>query len=103
MPVPRWKRKDPSDIADYWFDWGSDAFSASERFLSEDMTIVAHSVTVPAGLTKISDEHTSKTVRVRVSGGTAGVDYPIDCLITTSDGQVFEQTKLLPVEERVQV
>jgi hypothetical protein len=74
MPVPKWKRKDPSDIADYWFDWGSDAFSVSDRFLSEDMTIVAHSVT----------------------------EYPIDCLITTSDGQVFEQTKLLPVEERAQ-
>src|SRR4051812_26156251 len=98
--VAKWKQKDPNDVADYWFDWGSDAQTESIQFLPADETISAHTVTVPAGLTSLADSHTDKTVRVRLSGGTAETDYLITCLITTSTGQVFESTKTLKVRER---
>jgi hypothetical protein len=99
--MAKWTAKDPSDIADYFWDWGSTSIVAAERFLPESTTITAHTVTVPAGITKVSDSHTDKTVRVRVSGGTAGTNYGLTCLITCSDGQVFESTKTLQVVERV--
>jgi hypothetical protein len=100
VTLAKWKRTDPNDVADYWFDWGSDDQAATLRFLPEDEVIVDHTVTVPAGLTKIADSHTDKTVRIRVSGGTAEVDYPITCWIETSTGQEFESTNTLPVRER---
>lgn len=94
-------------MADYWFDWGSDALDPDDRFLPADATIVAHSITVnpseglgDATLTSISDSRDTKTVRWRASGGIDGQGYPVDCVITTDDGQIFEQTKVLQVEER---
>ena len=77
----KWDAKDPSDVADYWFDWTS--------FLPESETITAATITVPAGLTKVESDFTAKTVRARLSGGTAGTSYDVDCLITTSLGQEF--------------
>jgi hypothetical protein len=40
-------------------------------------------------------------VRVRFSGGTAGVNYPVTCRITTNTGEVFEVTATLKVRERL--
>jgi hypothetical protein len=98
--VAKWKRKDPNDIADYWFDWGSDEQAADIRFLPEATTIVDHEVTVPAGITKLADSHTDKTVRWRASGGTDNADYEVTCLITTNTGEEFESTKVLQVRNR---
>jgi hypothetical protein len=98
--VAKWKRKDPNDIADYWFDWGSDEQAADIRFLPDATTIVDHEVTVPAGITKLADSHTDKTVRWRASGGTDNADYEVTCLITTNTGEEFESTKVLQVRNR---
>jgi hypothetical protein len=95
-----WK-KDPDDIEDFWFDWGSDEIAKEDRFLPAGLTIASAVVDVPTGLTHVLDDFTSKVVRVRVSGGGAvGQKYDIGCLITTSDGQVFEQTQRLEIKER---
>lgn len=96
-----WK-KDPDDTADFWFDWGSDDITdPKDRFLPAGLTISGAVVDVPTGLTHVEDDFTSKVVRVRVSGGGAvGQKYDIGCLITVSDGQVFEQTQRLEIKER---
>lgn len=99
----KWDPKDPNDIADYWFDWGSTGIvDPTKRFLPEGETIADATVTVATGLTKVESDFTDKTVRVRLSGGTAG-SYDIDCLITTSLGQEFESTKGLRVAERKKI
>jgi hypothetical protein len=93
MAVPkRWKQKDPSDVADYWFDWTD--------FLADDETITDQDVVVPPVLTSLAVSHTDKTVRVRLSGGLANIDYVITCLITTDTGQQFEMDKTLKVRNR---
>lgn len=89
----KWSAKDPSDVADYWFDWTD--------FLPAEENITGATVTVSDGLTKASESFEDKRVRVRLSGGTVNTDYPIDCLITTDAGQTFEITKTLQVKERV--
>jgi hypothetical protein len=89
----KWSAKDPSDIADYFFDW--------TEFLPEGEIITEATVTVPTGVTGVIDDFTDKMVRVRLSGGTADENYPIDCLISTDAGQVFEMTSTLKVKERV--
>lgn len=101
----KWSPKDPNDIADYWFDWND--------FLPTLETITDAVVTIPAEvdqpipeapydfLAEVSQSFTSKTVRIRLSGGIATVGYLINCLITTSDDQVFEDTKTLQIKERI--
>ena len=96
-----WSAKDPNDVADHYFDWGSTDLKSEDRFLPDLETITAATVTVPAGLTNEGDDFTDKVVRVRLSGGTAGTSYSIDCLITTSTGQQFEVTRTLQVKERI--
>lgn len=115
MATLKWSPKDPADTADYWFDWGSDLLAAADRFLPDELTIADALVTIPAEedqpdppetspydyLTKVAWSFTTKAVRVRLSGGIDATTYNIDCLITLSDGQIFELTKKLPVKERI--
>lgn len=91
----KWSPKDPADIADYKLDWSP--------FLANGETIATKTVTVEAGLTKVSDTITDSntSVTIRLSGGTDGTDYDVTCLITTSMGQTFETTKPLKVKNRV--
>lgn len=101
----KWSAKDPNDIADYWFDWTD--------FLPELETITDATITIPAEVDQpipeapydyleiVSQSFADKRVRVRLSGGIATVGYLINCLITTSDDQVFEDTKTLWIKERI--
>lgn len=103
----RWSPKDPNDIADYWFDW--------TEFLPTLETITAATVTIPEEidqpdpvapydyLAEVSQSFTDKKVRVRLSGGIPLTGYLINCLITTSDTQVFEDTKTLQIKERIKL
>lgn len=111
MTLPRWDPKDPNDIVDYWFDFGSTDLAEDDRFLPELVDIVTAVVTVaeeedqltPVApfdfLTIVSQSKTTKKVRVRLSGGMVG-PYPVNCVIDTSDTQRFEITKTLIVKER---
>lgn len=108
-----WSPKDPNDIADYWFDWGSDQQDIADRFLPAEEVITAATITVPdigdqptpiapfVVLSKVDESRDDKTVRVRLAGGIPTVNYNVTCLITTVTGQQFEQTKILPVRERI--
>lgn len=102
MGVSKWDPKDPNDIADYWFNFGVDSEAPDdEPFLPEGETIDSYTITVPTGMTVVADSHDDKTVRVRMAGGTDGVNYIWTCLITTSTGQEFESDKVLKVRNRI--
>ena len=88
-----WSPKDPGDVADYWFDWST--------FLPAAQSISSATVTVPSGITSVASDFTSKVVRVRLSGGTAGAYYAILCAISTDTGESFEISKNLAVQGRV--
>lgn len=84
--------KDTAARLDYSFDW--------TVWLAEGETISSHTVTVPAGITKVSDSETDGVVTVWLSGGTEGTKYEIDCTITTSDGRIDERSIQISVRDR---
>lgn len=84
--------KDPAATLDYGLDW-SDWLAAGE-------TIAASEWSVPAGLTKDSDDHNTTLAAVWLSGGTAGATYRITNRVTTSAGRIDERSLFIVVEER---
>ena len=84
--------KDPSAVLDYVFDWTG--------WLGSGETISSRVVTVDTGLTKDSDSESSGKVTVWLSGGTAGINYKVACLITTSAGRTDERTIWIKVTDR---
>ena len=89
-----WSPKSPADVADYFIDWSA--------FLSSTETISSVTVTADSGLTVGTTDYTDKVARVRLSGGTAGNNYAVTCLITTSSNETFTVTKNLIVQNRVE-
>ena len=85
--------KDPNAVLDYSFDWAAEWLTVGE-------TISSHVMTVGTGLTKDSDSESSGIVTVWLSGGTAGVNYPVACKIVTSAGRTDERTILIECVER---
>src|ERR1700733_4507790 len=96
-------RKDPDDVIDFWFDWGSDEIEdPNKRLLPDDENITAATVTIlDDGLTEEDSDFTDKIVRVRVSGGVLGSKFRIKCVITTNKGKIVNETKTLEIKERV--
>ena len=111
--------KDPDAVLDYVFDWqartnGTDPAGAD--WLGPDEVISDHTITAEAGITVDSSSRTSVTVhdgegtnitianhtsvRVWLSGGTAGESYDVACEITTDQGRTDERTIRVPVRER---
>ena len=84
--------KDPSAVLDYVFDW-SDWLAAAE-------TITDHTITPDTGITVDSSTEDDGKVTVWLSGGTAGINYKVACLITTSAGRTDERTIWIKVVER---
>lgn len=84
--------KDPSAVLDYVFDWSD--------WLATGEVISSHVITVDTGLTKDSDSEASGIVTVWLSGGTAGENYKVACLITTSAGRTDERTIWIKVTNR---
>lgn len=94
--------KDPEAVLDYKFDWAPlDNNTGLSNWLSDGEKIVSYLVTVPEGLTKVSDNlaDNDTSVVVWLSGGTSGVDYPVECRITTAT-RTDERSVILPVRER---
>jgi hypothetical protein len=83
--------KDPDATLDYSIDWS--------LYLVVD-TISAVTWTVPTGITKVSDSHTTTVATAWLSGGTAGADYPVTCRVTTVGGRVDDRTILIRVRQR---
>jgi len=99
--VKKWSPKDPNDIRDYYFDWGSDDLAEAARFLPAGVTITDSTVTMPVGISYTVTDHDDKRVRFRANNDAVVGKYAITNLITVSTGEQFESTKILEVKERV--
>ena len=85
--------KDPSAVLDYVFDW-------SEEWLATGETITDHTITADTGITVDSSTEDAGKVTVWLSGGTAGINYKVACLVTTSAGRTDERTIWIKVTNR---
>ena len=84
--------KDPSAILDWAFDW-TDWLAAAE-------TITDHTITADTGITVDSSTESDGKIIVWLSGGTAGINYKVACLIATSAGRTDERTIWIKVVDR---
>jgi len=84
--------KDPSAVLDWMFDWSD--------WLASGETITDHTITADTGITVDSSTEDAGKVTVWLSGGTAGINYKVACLITTSAGRTDERTIWIKVVER---
>ena len=84
--------KDPSAVLDRVLDWSD--------WLADSETISSHVITVDTGLTKDSSTESDGKVTVWLSGGTAGINYKVACLITTTAGRTDERTMWIKVMDR---
>jgi hypothetical protein len=84
--------KDPSAVLDYVFDW--------TEWLATGETITDHTITADTGITVDSSAESDGKVTVWLSGGTAGINYKVACLITTTAGRKDERTLWIRVVDR---
>ena len=95
--------KDPSAVLDYAFDWKPLTHGepgATSDWLATGETITDHTITADTGITVDSSAESDGKVTVWLSGGTAGINYKVACLITTSAGRTDERTLWIKVVER---
>ena len=84
--------KDPSAVLDWVFDWTD--------WLASGETITDHTITGETGITVDSSTESAGKVTVWLSGGTAGENYKVACLIETSAGRIDERTIWIKVTNR---
>ena len=84
--------KDPSAVLDYVFDWTG--------WLATVEIITDYTITADTGITVDSSTEDTGKVTVWLSGGTAGINYKVACLITTTEGRTDERTIWIKVVER---
>lgn len=95
--------KDPSAVLDYAFDWKPLTHGvpcAVRDWLATGETITDHTITADPGITVDSWSESDGKVTVWLSGGTAGENYKVACLIETSAGRKDERTMWIKVVER---
>lgn len=86
-------KKDPDATLDYMFDW--------EPWLTEvSDTIASVEWVLSAGLTKVSESHTTTDATVFVSGGVPDETETITCRITTVGGRIDDRTDKLKIVSR---
>lgn len=84
--------KDAADVIDYEFNYS--------RWLVDTDTVASAVVTVPSGITLVSSANDTTSVTARVSGGTTGTTYLIECLATISDGQKKSKSLNLTIRDQ---
>lgn len=89
-----WIRKDPNADLDYQLDWSAWLKKAGNDTLA---TVVW---TIPAGLTKDSEAHTTTTATIWLSGGVVGTSYTVTCSITTANGREDDRSFNVIVGQR---
>jgi hypothetical protein len=77
---------------DFVFDW--------TEWLATGETITDHTITADTGITVDSSTESDGKVTVWLSGGTAGVNYKVACLVETSAGRTDERTLWIKVVDR---
>lgn len=101
-PVPL-APKDPDSTIDYLFDFapntnGRDANGTD--WLSTGESIASHTIEADAGITVVSSalSDSNRSVRVWLSGGTAGNAYNVTCRITTDTSPARIEDRSIVVE-----
>jgi len=86
--MPQTFTKRPADVLDYVFNWNGTAADGGPWLATGDTIMGTPTITLPTGgtLVKDSQSNTATTVTVKLSGGTAGVDYQVTCTIVTTPG-----------------
>lgn len=84
--------KDPSATLDYTIDWTA--------WLAGDTITGTPVWTVPAGLTKADESHTTTTSTVWISGGTIGSTYTLSVRVTTTGGRTDDRSIALVIADR---
>lgn len=84
--------KDPSDVWDYSLDFTDAMAKAGDTLASVSVTASPSTITVGSTSTTPAGMAT-----VRLSGGTAAVDYTITYRATTAAGRVIERSVMLLV------
>jgi hypothetical protein len=73
-----------TDAAIYQINWAAD--------LGLDTITGSPTWSAPAGLTGVPQSNTASTTDIKISGGTAGIEYAVTCTIGTAGGQTFKRT-----------
>jgi len=84
--------KDPDAILDYIFDWSD--------WLATGEVITAAVISVPTGLTIVSQTKTATEAIAWISGGTANTTYRVECKITTNSSRTDVRAIQIRVTDR---
>ncbi len=69
-------------------------------WLATGETITDHTITADTGITVDSSTESDGKVTVWLSGGTAGINYKVACLVETTAGRTDERTLWIRVVDR---
>ena len=92
--------KDPSAVLDYVFDWTGWLATGETIAVDSETGEKLITITADTGITVDSSTEDDGKVTVWLSGGTAGINYKVACLITTTAGRTDERTIWIKVVER---
>ena len=92
--------KDPSAVLDYVFDWTGWLATGETIAVDSETGEKLITITADTGITVDSSTEDDGKVTVWLSGGTAGINYKVACLITTSAGRTDERTFWIKVTNR---
>jgi len=92
--------KDPSAVLDYAFDWTGWLAAGETIAVDSETGEKLITITADTGITVDSSTESDGKVTVWLSGGTAGINYKVACLITTSAGRTDERTLWIRVVDR---
>lgn len=107
--------KDPDDVHPYFIVWcaanGTNTGGTADDGELQGATISTVTWTVPAGITKDSDNKNAVIVKgvsysastvcaIWLSGGTHETDYTLTCKITTSDSRTLSQSIVVRVSNK---
>jgi hypothetical protein len=92
--------KDPDDILDYGFDWGTKWLSTSET-ISTSTWIASAGITVGTGTNGAqAPTNTTTVTTVWLLGGAAGTPYSVTNRITTNQGRTVDRTMTIRVTNK---
>ena len=92
--------KDPSAVLDYVFDWTEWLATGETIAVDSETGEKLITITADTGIAVDSSTEDAGKVTVWLSGGTAGINYKVACLITTTAGRTDERTIWIKVVER---
>lgn len=107
--------KDPDDVDPYFIVWcsenGANTGGSTDTGELQGATISTSTWTVPAGITKNSDNKAAVTIKgtsygvntvttIWLSAGTDNTDYELTNKIVTSDGRTLSRSIIIPVRQR---